>query len=668
VRRSLLNRLHGFELLPAPCPVARLHLSRRLAGKDLPAGPMRDRCAHRFATDEQIDIHRTNGFEEMAARLEQVLGNFGPDKVQNPTSRHPQPDRAILTIVGNPPYRGLSANREKWLARLLEDYRQVNGVPLAERKVWLRNDYVQFIRFGQWAIEHVGQGILALVTDHSYLDSATFRGMRQSLIQTFDEIYVLNLHGNAKRRERAPDGTPDESVFDIRQGVAIVLFVKQGMSSIRESAAQPRTARVHYGDLWGSRQSKLAYLAANHLETISWKSITPVCPSFELVAVKRRLRAEYEAGWPIKEIFPVSSSGIQTSRDSLVTAFDDEILRRRLDCFLDTSKPEQEIRDEFFGDRSAGAYPPGDTRQWKLAQARKSLRHHRSWPRTMITYLYRPFDPRSLLYLDFMVDWPRWEVMRHLQQHNYALCIGRAGVVTSGTWNLVFCVNQMCDHNLFYRGGSLNFPLYLYTAEGSANPNLSRRFVDEITKVLGVRFIGDRSADLSKTIGPEDILQYAYAVLHSSSYRRRYGEFLKFDFPRLPLTANSKLFRALCARGEKLVRCHLMEEMGPTPATFPIRGDNSIRQVRYLASAGRVGINATQYFENVPPDVWQYCVGGYQVCRKWLKDRKGRRLTSADQHRFLQIVRALSRTIGLIREIDAIIEEHGGWPIRNVNI
>jgi predicted helicase len=278
-----------------------------------------------------------------------------------------------------------------------------------------------------------------------------------------------------------------------------------------------------------------------------------------------------------------------------------------------------------------------------------------------------------------MIDWPRRGVMRHLQQPNCALCIGRAGLVASRTWDLVFCVDRVCDHNLFYRGSSINFPLYLYPEgdppasscgeETRFRPNLSVALINTLCTMLPLRFVSDQPGDLQSTVGPENIFHYAYAVLHAPTYRRRYAEFLKYDFPRLPLTADSELFRALCTRGEALVQCHLLRKQGSGDGEFPIPGHNRVQQIRYVegsrASAkGRVWINAAQYFEGVPPEVWQFFIGGYQVCQKWLKDRKGRGLTADDRERYIQILGALSESVHLMRDIDTVIQEHGGWPIQ----
>jgi predicted helicase len=283
---------------------------------------------------------------------------------------------------------------------------------------------------------------------------------------------------------------------------------------------------------------------------------------------------------------------------------------------------------------------------------------------------------RFLLYHDLMVDWPRADVMRHLRQPNLALCVGRAGLVTSGSWDLIFCTQQICDHNLFYRGSSLNLPLYLYpngdlppdlfAHENGRLPNLSSAFVEAIATKLGVRFVAEGRGNLRKTIGPEGIFHYAYAVFHSPTYRDRYAEFLKIDFPRLPLTSNMDLFRALADKGGDLVALHLLEspKLDVFLTDWPVKGDNLVEKVQYTEKGGRVWINKAQYFGGVPEAVWEFRIGGYQVCHKWLKDRKGRKLTYEDTQHYQKVVVALNETIRLMAEIDEAIRQHGGWPVR----
>ena len=652
VAKHLLNRIFGFELLMAPYAIAHLKIGMQL-----------QETGYTFGSDQRLGIFLTNTLEEAAEKSERLYANWISDEAN--AAAKIKRDDPILVVLGNPPYSGVSANRGEWITGLLADYRQVNGQPLGEKKVWLKNDYIKFLRFGQWRIEKTGHGILAFITDHSYLDSPTFRGMRAHLLGTFDEMFILNLHGNAKRRETTPDGGGDQNVFDITQGVAIALFVKH-----REKGVNG----VHYADVWGDRPAKYEVLSNDSVSTTRWEQLSPTAPFYQFVPVERRAQDEYQEGWRVTDIFPVGSNGVQTSRDDLVVDFVGDALVKRIEYFVDPGLSDAEVRARFFGAKSIGNYAPGDTRGWKLGEARAALRNVRQWRQAVTRYLYRPCDVRLLLYHDSMVDWPRPNVMQHLHQPNRALCIGRAGLVTSGPWDLIFCTQQICDHNLFYRGSSLNFPLYLYpngelpdglfAHDNGRVPNLSTRFVDAVLAKLGMEFIADGRGNLRKTVGPEDIFHYAYAVLHSPTYRTRYAEFLKIDFPRLPLTGKAKLFRVLAAKGTELAAVHLLEspKLEDFLTDWPIKGDNIVEKVLYTDNDKRVWINKTQYFGGVPKAVWEFHIGGYQVCAKWLKDRKGRKLTYEDTQHYQKIVVALSETIRLMPEIDEVIRQHGDWP------
>ncbi|GAC1521700.1 MAG: hypothetical protein NVS3B14_22930 [Ktedonobacteraceae bacterium] len=275
--------------------------------------------------------------------------------------------------------------------------------------------------------------------------------------------------------------------------------------------------------------------------------------------------------------------------------------------------------------------------------------------------------------------------MHHmLAGENIGLTIGRAGqVINQGEWDIVFCTRSITEFNLYRRGGNNLFPLYLYpdpnkkglfdidessNAPGGRRPNLAPAFIADISSKLNLQFIPDGKGDLQQNFGAEDIFHYMYAMFHSPTYRTRYGEFLKIDFPRLPLTSNAELFRALCRIGEGLVRLHLMEKVVQAMPRYPIKGSNMVEKVEYLESAnqpeqGRVYINKTQYFEDVSPDVWNFHVGGYPVCQKWLKDRKSRTLENGDIQHYQRIVASLAETIALMEQVDETIEEHGGWPV-----
>jgi len=438
--------------------------------------------------------------------------------------------------------------------------------------------------------------------------------------------------------------------------VAIAIFVKHKSGG---------ATKVYYADLWGDRSAKYEFLTENDLRTTRWRKLSPTRPFYLFTPIKRERSKEYKAAWHIKDIFPVGSNGVQTSRDRLVIAYDRRELIERLEWIRRETTEDWQIRSQF---------AVVDHEFWRLSAARESLRTDRNRSRYVREYLYRPFDRRWLFAAPAFVHRLRWDVMRHLVEENWALCIGRAGLVRAGMWDLVFCTDRLCDHNLFYRGSSLNCPLYLYPDgpvpeslfdyDNTRRPNLSGRFVDQLCEGLGLAFQPDGRGDMQKTVGPEDIFHYAYAVFHSPSYRRRYAEFLKVDFPRLPLTSNIELFRSLAQLGADLVGCHLLRspKADQFVTEFPVPGDNRIDKVRYAESGGRVWINQIQYFGGVPKPVWEFSIGGYQVCHKWLKDRKGRPLTYEDIQHYQKIVAALQETIRLMGQIDGLIRQHGGWP------
>lgn len=650
VAKYLLNRIFGFELLMAPYSIAHLKLGMQL-----------EQTGYRFESDQRLGIYLTNTLEEAAKKSETLFASWVADEANAASTI--KRDAPILVVLGNPPYSGISANRGPWITKLIEDYRYVDGKPLGEKKVWLTNDYIKFFRFAEWRLERTGYGILGLITDHSFLDSPTFRGMRNKLLKTFDEIFVLNLHGNTKRRETAPDGSKDENVFDITQGVAISLFVK---------TPQHQSPCVQYADLWGLRDNKHKVLNETDVNSTNWKELEPKSPFFLFVPIKESADLEYQVGWKINEIFNIGSNGVQTSRDSLVVDFDKTSLINRIEFFADPNNSDTEVRNHFFKKKLVGTYPPGDTREWRLSEARIKLQKTQSWRKAIVSYLYRPFDKRFLLYMEDMVDWPRREVMQHLDQPNLMLNVGRAGLVAQGDWDLLYCTNMLCDHNLFYRGSSLNFPIYLYpdseaiqgelVTSAARRPNFNTAFLKALAEKM--KLSQEEPFNLPKGIISEDIFRYAYAVFHSPKYRTRYAEFLKTDFPRLPLTRNLKLFRSLAAKGDELISFHLFESLKLQDfiTEFPIKGANIVEKVKYIHNDKRVWINKGQYFGGVPKDVWEFSIGGYQVCRKWLKDRKGRPLSYDDIQHYQKIIVALNETIRLKAEIDKIIDYYCGWP------
>lgn len=653
VQENLLPRVYGFELLMAPYAVAHMKL-----------GLLLRETGYDFSSDERLRVFLTNTLEE--AHEMTGLPLFTQWLADEATSANlVKKETPVMVVLGNPPYSGHSANTGEWIAGLLRgsdsttgqktgNYFEVDDAPLGERNPkWLNDDYVKFIRFAQWRIEQTGYGVLAFVTNHGYLDNPTFRGMRQSLMQSFDDIYLLDLHGNSKKKEKTPEGGKDENVFDIQQGVAIGLFVKRGK-------AQDKPAQVFHANLYGSRESKYTGLAENDMSTTHWQALKPQAPFYLFVPQDETLRAEYEQGWKITDMIPVNVLGFQSHRDNFAIDFEQERLLQRISAMRHVELDDAEFAQQ---------YDLKDNRDWKLNLVRRQLREDANWKEKFISCAYRPFDTRWAYFSEVAMDYPRRELKENVAGKEN-LCLNIVRQTKSEHWQHAVMTDKPAPAVFVeIKDGSTAFPLYLYSsaktdlfdesAAGSRRPNLAPEFIADFSARLQLNFVQNGCGDLEKTFGPEDVFHYAYAVFHSPIYCSRYAEFLKIDFPRLPLTRDVALLRSLCALGKELVALHLMEKLPKLETRYPEAGDNTVDSLRYSEPEngvqGRVWINQKQCFDNVPPEVWDYHIGGYQVCQKWLKDRKGRQLSYDDLTHYRGIVAALARTIELQAEIDNTI-------------
>ncbi|MGA2286746.1 MAG: N-6 DNA methylase, partial [Dehalococcoidia bacterium] len=384
VRENLLKRLFGFELLMAPYAVAHLKLGMQLAGQDLPEA-RRGEWGCELSGDDRLGVYLTNTLEEALKKSELLMGGWISDEAN--AAAKIKRDLPIMVVLGNPPYAGHSANvswrdvedpktgkrrREPtWIGTLLADYYRVDGQPLHERNPkWLQDDYVKFIRFGQWRIDRTGSGVLAFITNHSYLDGPVFRGMRQQLMQAFSEVFVLDLHGNAKRKEICPDGSPDENVFDIQQGVAIVVLVRNPQMSPPGS--------IHHCELWGRREAKQAALIEADVSTLPWTKLSPTTPFYLFKPQLARFRAEYERGWRIPDMMPINVLGFQTHRDAFAVDFHRSTLRARIQDMLNQNVTDDELRRR---------YGLRDNRDWTVGDARSRLRAAVAWDDALIDCL-----------------------------------------------------------------------------------------------------------------------------------------------------------------------------------------------------------------------------------------------------------------------------------------
>lgn len=651
IKEHILKNFYAFELMMAPYAVGHVKMSFLL-----------EELGYKLHADDRFKLYLTNTLE-MEELTQTDIPGMASLSEESHLAGKVKKEQPILVILGNPPYSGHSANvsnkyiivtkdrkeiRRKiktWIGNLIEDYKFVDGKPLGERNPkWLQDDYVKFLRFAQWKIDQAGEGILGFITNHSYLDNPTFRGMRQSLINCFNELYVLDLHGNSLKKEKCPDGSKDENVFDIQQGVAIAIFIKK--------RNEEKECKIYHSEMWGIRDEKYNWLFENDIKTTKWESILPKTEFYLFVPREERLWKDYEKYPKITEVFPVNSVGVVTARDKLTIHWNKKDV---LTTILNFSKMDTE--------NARLAFRLGkDTRDWKVALAQKDILESGLDNNNIVPILYRPFDVHYTYYTGKsrgFLCMPRPEVMRHMMQENIGLCIGRAGQVVGleKPWNIVFCSDCIEDFNLFYRGGNVNFPLYLYPdtdkkdlfshmkEQKKKEPNIIPKLFTALSEVY------------RKEPSPEEILYYIYAVLYSPIYRTKYAEFLKIDFPKIPFTKEYKLFSKMAEYGKRLVDLHLLKssELDQPSAKFEGKGEYKVEKVNYEGK--KVFINKEQYFATIPPEIWNYHIGGYQVCEKWLKDRKGRCLSLDDIKHYCNIVTAFEKTIKIQKEIDAIYPE-----------
>ncbi|MFH0872051.1 MAG: type ISP restriction/modification enzyme [bacterium] len=646
IRRHILKNFYAFELMMAPYAVGHLKM-----------GFFLEELGHRLANDERVRFYLTNTLD-MKELDQSRLPGFSSLAEESHLAGEVKKQTPILVILGNPPYSGISSNMGEWITGLIEDYKYIDGKHFGEKKHWLQDDYVKFLRFAQWKIEQAGCGVIGMITNHGYLDNPTFRGMRHSLMETFDVIHVLDLHGNSLKRETCPDGSKDENVFDIRQGVAIAFFIRRG------EAQGCRTVRR--AEVWGTRKSKYAWLGEHDIANTDWQEVQPKSPFFLFVPQDEALVASYNGFIPVTEVFPINSVGIVTARDSLTIHGSPEEVWQRVTVF---SRMDPELAREAF---KLGK----DVQSWKVAWAQKDIRDSGPNRDRVLPILYRPFDVRHTYYTGQSNGFharPLLKVMRHmLAGENVALmtCRQLAGQPWVHAMVSNWITNDCMVSNRTRERGYL-FPLYLYPDTDRSElfsrhgpterrPNLNPKVVSALAEAYG--------RDLSAVPGtaqagptPEEIFHYVYAVLYAPTYRERYAGSLRLDFPRIPFSANHKVFEKLAALGARLVTLHLLKspDLDPPAARFEGQGDGRVAKsksqgLRYDAEVQRVYINQTQYFAPVPAAVWEYQVGGYQVCKKWLKDRRERRLELDDIRTYCRIVTALQRTIAIQGEIDAI--------------
>jgi predicted helicase len=633
IKDHILKNFYAFELMMAPYAIGHLKMSFLL-----------EELGYKLQEDDRFKLYLTNTLE-MEELAQTKLPGMASLSEESHLAGKVKKEQPILVILGNPPYSVSSANKSDFIEREMalykEDVRDEKNIqPLSD-------DYIKFIRFAHWKIEQAGKGVIGMITNNSYLSGLIHRGMRKKLLESFNEIYILNLHGNSRIGEKCPDGSKDENVFDIQQGVTIALFIKE--------KNQKGLGKIFYHDVFGLREKKYDYLASYNIKSTQWEKLSPSEPYYFFVIKDFSHQAGYDKFWSIPEIFIQSSSGVKTHRDHFVVGFTKDEIKQRMLTFT-SNLPDEIVRQ---------GLDLKDTLDFKLKEVRDKLRKD-AWGNSITPYSYRPFDNRFICYRPELIDRDRYDVMQYFLKDNLGLVTMRQYVYDSvEIYNYVSCVQNITDNRYFVsnRGICSIFPLFLYPEKSSSEkrssvrnlmlfepktdyearkPNLSPALIEQLIK----HFI--------KSPSPEQIFFYIYAILYSNIYRTKYAEFLKIDFPRIPFTKDYKLFSKMSEHGERLVDLHLLKspELNSPIAKFQGKGDNKVEKLRY--ESARLFINENQYFEGIEPEVFEYQIGGYQVCEKWLKDRKDRKLSLDDIKHYCNVVTAIQKTIKIQKVIDDI--------------
>ena len=656
VVQHIVPRLNAFEYLMAPYTMAHLKLATSLGLDKIEDERL-----------ERLNIFLTNSLEEDHPESTLPFAKFITDEsnAANVIKR----DTPVMVVMGNPPYNEKSANTGEWIMNLMDDYKQEPGmsriqVPRNKKtgKVTykntlkganpkgINNDYCKFIRLGQNFVEKTNEGVLAYITANTYLDSRLFRGMRYELMKSFDKIYVLNLHGSTMRKESTEE-VIDQCVFDIRQGVAIIILVKQNKSNSQD------LAKVYYKDIYGKRSFKLEYLSSHSLQDVDFTELTLDAPLYTFRIIDPQIKAHYDEGFKIDALMPQKVQGFTSDKDLIAIQYQKQDIEHIVEE-MRSEKTEQQLR-EGIGFK--------DTRDWKLEGSRQLLKINKQWNMYFTQVQYRPFDIRWTYLHKAVVTYPRPLIQSSIfNRKNTVLCLGQQGnVIGDDEWSLVYCSTLPTDINVVPRGGIYLFPMFTYDEMGFCLPNFSHEILKAIEQNIGLH-LQDADAEERAEEGflAVDLIDYIYAVLHSTTYRDTYHDFLQNDFPTIPYPTSADYFFRMAELGKTLRELHQLKGITQKDfiTTYPVAAqkDNNITRIRKFEETsegvGRVWINKEQYFDGVPTEAWNMIIAGYQPLDKWLKDRKDKHLTGDELLHYQKIVVALDKTIRTQERIDEIIE------------
>ena len=624
VKSDLLPRLHGFELMMASYTIAHLKLGMTL--QDFGAKNL----------NERLGVYLTNTLEAPVdyANQNTLFGIMDSIADEAKSASRVKSEYPIMCVIGNPPYAISSSNKGEWIQEKIEDYKK----GLNEKKINIDDDYIKFIRFAQYMVDKNQEGVVAYISNNSFVDGITHRKMRESLLRSFDSIYILDLHGNARKKETAPDGGKDQNVFDIMQGVSINIFVKTNKKKDNE------LGKVYHADLYGERKVKYNFLDDSDFGQVKWNELKYSGPYYFFVPKDFESSSEYEEGFQVTDLFKIYSAGIKTKVDNVATDFNKETLSERVRDIIESKYSLKEVISKF------------DLSQKTTWEYNKVLEIKDFDPLKIVSFSYRPLDTRYIYFDHNFLSRSRKKVMEHISQNNFALSFIHQGK----NKGLEVLISDSITCEDFITNHTFTAPLFLVVSNEKV-PNLNKEIWDKINEIVG-------------ETTPENILDYIYALLHSPTYREKYKEFFKIDFPRVPYPESKEKFYALAKLGEKLRGLHLMTdpEVHNLITTFTEVGSSGIERIKFEKhlkahkkisgqkvnlerdEIGDVWINDDQYFGNVPEVVWDFYIGGYQPAQKYLKDRKGRKLSNEEIEHYQKIVKVLSETTKIINQIGEI--------------
>lgn len=622
ISEHLLKNIYGFEYLVAPYAVAHLKLSQYLKDKH-----------YELKDNDRLQIFLTDTLDNAEHKINLLMPILSEEgsKANKIKIREP-----ILVILGNPPYNVKSRNNKPWIRELIKTYKK----RLHERKINLDDDYIKFIRYSHWKMEQEDKGVIGIISNNSFIEGITHRRMREALKDSFNEIYILNLHGNSNKQETCPDGSKDENVFDIKVGVSISFFIKRNK--------EPKNCEVFYYDFYGKREPKCNFLFSNDINTLEWEKLPAEEPDFAFIKRDKSFEEEYEANsLPIIEIFQNYNSGIQTKRDSITIHFNVESLKEVIRDFQNLEI--EKIREKY--------KLPSDGRDWIVKKAKDDLISIGLSDKNIKVIQYRPLDQRYTYFFDksrSFVAYPRYDTMKHFLQPNLGMCFIRNDYGAK-EFNYFLITDKIADIHLV-GGQTYVAPLYLYRSELFKEKKVN--FKPEFEKFIEEKY--------STVYTPEQILGYIYAIFHSPTYRNKYATLLKVNFPRVPFVEDEGIFKQLLDLGLELIDHHLMRKTyKQNIANYPSvsiesEKDGLVEKVKYVKTGGgKIFINDKQYFGNIPFEIWKFEIGGYQVLDKWLKYRKKhkRTLSYSEIETFLKIVNILDTTINSMFEIDGLAKD-----------